>query len=62
MGKIFLLGVAIAVGYGLGYRDARRHPDHIVTRAVQQVRETFGAKSASANDIDAVMKRVEGKN
>jgi len=62
MGKLFVLGVAIAVGYAVGYRDARNHSEHIVTRAVEQVRETFGAKSASANDVDAVMKRVEGKN
>jgi hypothetical protein len=62
MGKIFVLGVAIAVGYGLGYRDARNHSEHIVTRAVEQVRETFGAKSGSANDVDAVMRKVEGKN
>ena len=62
MGKIFVLGVAIAVGYALGYRDARNHSEHIVTRAVEQVRETFGAKSGSANDIDAVMRKVEGKN
>lgn len=62
MGKIFVLGVAIAVGYAIGYRDARNHSEHIVTRAVEQVRVTFGAESASANDIDAVMKKVEGKN
>ena len=62
MGKLFVLGVAIAVGYAIGYRDARNHPDHIVTRVVEQVRETFGAKSASANDVDAVMRKVEGKN
>ena len=62
MGKIFVLGVAIAVGYALGYRDARNHPEHIVTRAVEQVRETFGADSGSVNDVDAVMRKVEGKN
>jgi hypothetical protein len=61
MGKLFVLGFAIAVGYAIGYRDARNHPDHIVTRAVEQVRETFGGKK-SANDIDAVMTKVEGKN
>lgn len=61
MGKVFLLGVAIAVGYAIGYRDARQHPDHIVTRTVDQVRVLFGGKS-NANDIDAVMTRVEGKN
>jgi hypothetical protein len=60
MGKIFLLGVAIAVGYAIGYRDARHHADHILTRAVDQVRSTFNAKPA--NDVDAVMTRIEGKN
>ena len=62
MGKVFVLGVAIAVGYAIGYRDARTHSQHIVTRTVELVRETFGADSRSANDIDAVMKKVEGKN
>ena len=62
MGKFFVLSVAIAVGYAIGYRDARNNTEHIVTRAVDQVRETFGAESGSVNDIDAVMKRVEGKN
>ena len=62
MGKIFVLGVAIAAGYAIGYRDARSHSEHIVIRAVEQVRLTFGAESGSANDIDAVMKKVEGKN
>lgn len=62
MGKLFVLGVAIAAGYAIGYHDARIHSDHILTRAVEQVRVTFGAKSASANDIDAVMRKVEGKN
>ena len=61
MGKVFVLGVAIAVGYAIGYRDARQHPDHIVTRAVDQVRVMFGGKG-NVNDIDAVMTRVEGKN
>jgi hypothetical protein len=60
MGKMLFLGVAIAVGYALGFRDARTHSQHIVARAVGQVRTTFGAKPQ--NDIDAVMTRVEGKN
>ena len=34
MGKVFLLGVAIVVGYFIGYRDARNHSEHIVTRSV----------------------------
>jgi hypothetical protein len=61
MGKVFVLGFAIAVGYAIGYRDARNHSEHIVTRAVEQVSETFGGKK-STNDIDAVMTKVEGKN
>lgn len=60
MGKLFVLGVGIAVGYGLGFRDARNHSEHILTRAVDQVRETFGGRPA--NDVDAVMSKVEGKN
>jgi hypothetical protein len=60
MGKVFLLGLAITIGYSLGYRDARAHPKHILARAVDQVKVTFHAKPA--NDIDAVMSKVEGKN
>ena len=60
MGKAFLLGVAIAVGYSIGYRDARVHPKNILARAVDQVKVTFNAKPT--NDIDAVMTKVEGKN
>ena len=60
MGKFLVLGVAIAVGYSLGYRDARSHPKHIVARAVDQVRTVFHAENH--NDVDAVMTRIEGKN
>ena len=60
MGKLFLVVIGIVLGYSYGYRDARAHPNHILSRAVQQVRTTFNAKPA--NDIDAVMTKVEGKN
>ena len=60
MGKAFLLGVAIIIGYSIGYRDARVHPKNILARAVDQVKETFNAKPM--NDVDAVMTKVEGKN
>ena len=60
MGKAFVFGIMIAIGYAFGYRDARNHSDHIVARAVQKVRTTLG-KNAS-NDVDAVMSKVEGKN
>lgn len=60
MGKFFVLGVAIAIGYAIGFRDARQHPENIVVRGVEKVRTTFGAKPV--NDIDAVMTKVEGKN
>jgi hypothetical protein len=61
MGKLFVLGVAVTVGYFLGYNDARKHPEHVVTRAVQEVREFFGANE-NRNDVDAVMTKIEGKN
>ena len=60
MGKLFVLVFAVAVGYSLGFRDARKHSEHILTRAVEQIRVTFGAQPT--NDIDAVMNKVEGKN
>jgi hypothetical protein len=60
MGKALLLGVAIAVGYSIGYRDARVNTENILTRAVEQLKVTFGAKPT--NDIDAVMSKLEGKN
>lgn len=61
MGKLFLLGVAVVGGYFLGYNDARKHPDNIVTRSVEEVRVFFGADK-SRNDVDAIMSKVEGKN
>ena len=60
MGKVFLLGIALAVGYAIGYRDARNHSDHIVTRAVEKIGMTFGKNAG--NDVDAIMTKVEGKS
>lgn len=60
MGKLFVLSVAIAVGYTIGYRDARANPDHIATRLVQIVRTTF--RASPSNDIDARMSKLEAKN
>jgi hypothetical protein len=60
MGKLFVLGIAIGFGYAIGFRDARQNSEHIVARAVDQVRTTFGARPA--NDVDAIMTKVEGKN
>ncbi len=60
MGKAFVVGVAIAIGYSIGYRDARANSEHIITRVVEQVKVTFGAKPTG--DIDAAMTRLEGKN
>lgn len=60
MGKFFVLGIAIAIGYAIGFRDARENADNIVSRGVEKVRTTFGAKPV--NDVDAVMTKVEGKN
>lgn len=60
MGKFLLVVVAIAVGYSIGFRDARNNPENILVRAVGQVREIFGGKTL--NDVDAVMTKIEGKN
>lgn len=60
MGKLFMLGIAIAAGYAFGFRDARQNSENIVARAVVQVRIAFGGRPA--NDVDAIMTRVEGKN
>lgn len=60
MGKAFVIGVAIAIGYTIGFRDARANSDHILSRVVEQVRVTFGAKPM--NDIDDRMAKLEGKN
>ena len=60
MGKMFVLGIAIAIGYSIGYRDARANSDHVLARAVEQVRVTFGAKPV--NDIDDKMSKLEGKS
>lgn len=60
VGKLFVLSIAIAVGYMIGWRDAQSNVDHIASRAVQMVRTTFGANAA--NDIDSRMSKLEGKN
>ena len=60
MGRFLVLGVAIAVGYAIGFRDARKHPEHILSRAVAGVRTAFGA--TPTNDVDAIMTKVEGKS
>jgi hypothetical protein len=60
MGKLFVLGIAIAVGYTFGYRDARAHSQDILTRTVVQIRTTFGGKEL--NNVDAVMTKIEDKN
>ena len=58
MGKAFVVGVAIAIGYTIGYRDARANSDHIMTRVVELGRVVFGAKPT--NDIVARMAKLEG--
>ena len=60
MGKLFLVGAAIAVGYMLGFKDAQKHKDHIVARAVHRVGGSIGGRDV--NNVDAVMTKVEGKN
>lgn len=54
---IVLIGVGIAIGYFVGFKDAQEHPQDIVHRAVLHVEKT--SRDRDANDIDAVMRRVE---
>jgi hypothetical protein len=60
MGKFLLVGVAVVIGYSFGFRDARKHSENILVRAVDKISTAFGA--TPTNDIDAVMTKVEGKN
>jgi hypothetical protein len=60
MGKFLLVGMAVVIGYSFGFRDARKHSENILVRAIDTISTAFGA--TPTNDIDAVMTKVEGKN
>jgi len=56
---LILLTAGIAIGYFIGFSDARSHERDIVHRLVERA----GGKSRAhmPNDIDAAMERVEKK-
>lgn len=54
---LLLVGLGIAIGYFLGFDDARRHEQNLLDRAVVWTRGAFG--DHHPNDIDAAMSRVE---
>ena len=56
--KAFLLALAlgIAVGYSLGFKDAKKYDDDIVTRTVDRIRGQAGKYNS---DVDAQMDRLE---
>ena len=54
-----LLGIGMAAGYFIGFKDAGVHEKNVVYRLVARVRGDMEGKVG--NDIDAVMERVEKK-
>lgn len=45
---LFILVVGVAVGYSYGWKDARKHKQHVVERAVSRV----GGKNRGAYDTN----------
>ena len=43
-----ILVIGIAIGYGYGWKDARKHKQHVVERLVSRV----GGKNRGAYDTD----------
>lgn len=56
---LLLIGIGIAGGYFVGFADAGKHEQNIVYRLVDRVRG-YG-NSSDANDVDAMMERLEKK-
>jgi hypothetical protein len=56
---LFLLIVGIAIGYMIGFNDARTHDRHIVQRLVD--RAGGSARSGVSNDIDARLEKAANR-
>ncbi len=54
---IIPLAVGIAIGYFVGFKDARTHADDVIHRMVEHVAGT--TRDRDANDVDAMMRRLE---
>jgi hypothetical protein len=57
MRNLLLLAVGVAIGYFVGYSDARKHPKHVVERMLDKV--GVGARKNLDNNAD---RRYEGLN
>ena len=57
MKTLVLLALGIAIGYSVGFSDARTHKDDIIHRLVLRV----GGENREhmVNDVDATMDRLE---
>jgi hypothetical protein len=53
---LFLLVVGIAIGYFLGFNDARKHPQDIVHRLMDRVGGS--ARGAVGNDLDSKYDKI----
>jgi hypothetical protein len=54
---LVLLGIGMAAGYFIGFKDASAHEKNVVHRLVARVRGDMEGKVG--NDVDAVMDRLE---
>jgi hypothetical protein len=54
---LLVLAIGIAFGYSLGFKDAQRHDDDVVTRMVSRARGLTGEKYRT--NVDDTMDRLE---
>lgn len=54
---LFLLLIGIALGYALGFQDAKMHDDNVVTRLVERAGGSTRARVSS--DVDSKMLDAE---
>lgn len=57
MKYVFILAIGVAIGYGYGFKDARKHEEHVVKRLVNRVGGDNRGKYST--DIDKQMQSVE---
>ena len=57
MKYLFILAIGVAIGYGYGFKDARKNDENVVTRLVNRVGGDNRGKYRT--DIDKQMQSVE---
>jgi hypothetical protein len=57
---LILLVIGVAVGYGLGFQDAKQNDENVVARLVSAVGGSSREKVRT--DVDATMDKLEDKN